>query len=401
MSNSLSTSKLHLWLPSIFGSKGGIQVYSAFLLQALQSAYPQAQYDVFLKHDLKTSPDINYLPHTRFHFPGKSGSKLSTLCFASQIIIQGLLQRPDLVISTHINFAQAAHWLKRLNGTPYWVVAHGIDAWNITNPKLQAALRGADRILCVSSYTRSRLLSEQNLDPDKVLLLFNTFDPNRFKIASKPIHLLERYKLKPEQPVILTVTRLSSAEGYKGYDQILQALPTIRQQVPDVHYIIVGKGDDRPRIEQLIAQLNLQNNVTLAGFVPDEELCDHYNLCNVFAMPSQGEGFGIVYLEALACGKPTLAGNQDGSVDPLCHGELGALVNPTDVDAIAATLIQTLQGNYPNPLIYQPSSLRQRVIARFGFEYFQQIVEELIQNHAPITELSYQPSLISVARDEY
>ena len=401
MYNSLSTSKLHLWFPNIFGVKGGIQVYSAFLLQALQRAYPQAQYDVFLKHDVKTSSDISYLPHTRFHLTGKSNSKLSTLCFASSIIIQGLLQRPDLVISTHINFAQAAHCLKRLNGTPYWVVAHGIDAWNITNPRLQAALRAADRILCVSSYTRDRLLSEQNLDPDKVLLLFNTFDPNRFQIASKPTHLLERYKLKPEQRVILTVTRLSSVEGYKGYDQILQALPKIRQQVPDVHYILVGKGDDRPRIEQLIAQLNLQDNVTLAGFVADEELCDHYNLCDVFAMPSQSEGFGIVYLEALACGKPTLAGNQDGSVDPLCHGDLGALVNPTDVDAISETLIQTLQGNYPNPLIYQPSSLRQKVIAKFGFEYFQQVVEELIQNHAPVTNLSYQRSFISLAREKY
>ncbi len=395
----LSTSRLHLWFPNIFGLKGGIQVYSAFLLQALQSAYPQAQYDVFLKHDVETSPDISYLPHTRFHFNGKCFSKLSTLYFASSIIVQGLLQRPDLVISTHINFAQAAHCLKRLNGTPYWVVAHGIDAWNITNPRLKAALRAADRILCVSSYTRDRLLSEQNLDPDKVLLLFNTFDPNRFKIADKPIHLIERYKLKPEQPIILTVSRLSNAEGYKGYDQILQALPKIRQQIPDVHYILVGKGNDRPRIEQLIAQLNLQDNVTLAGFVPDEELCDHYNLCDVFAMPSQGEGFGIVYLEALACGKPTLAGNQDGSVDPLCHGELGALVNPNDIDAIGETLIQTLQGTYPNSLMYQPFSLRQKTINKFGFEHFQQIVGELIQNHAPATNLSCDRSIMSLARD--
>jgi glycosyltransferase involved in cell wall biosynthesis len=160
----------------------------------------------------------------------------------------------------------------------------------------------------------------------------------------------------------------------------LEALPQIRQAIPDVHYIIVGKGDDRPRLEQSIHQQQLQDCVTLAGFIPDSELCNYYNLCDVFAMPSKLEGFGIVYLEALACGKPTLGGNQDGAIDALCHGELGALVDPDDVGAITKTLIQILQGNYPNPLIYQPEDLRQKVIDTFGFERFKQTLAELMQN---------------------
>jgi glycosyltransferase involved in cell wall biosynthesis len=386
MQHTTSQFKLHLWFPNMFGFKGGIQVYSAFLLNALQDLYPEFNYHVSLKHDVQTSPDINYLSKTRFQFSGRFAPQCRTFVFASQIIAQGLIQRPNLVISTHLNFAVAGHCLKRLTGTPYWVVAHGVDAWNITNKKLIAGLKAADKIICVSSYTRDRLLSEHSLDPDKVLTLLNTFDPNRFKITSKPVHLLERYKLKASQPIILTVTRLSSAERYKGYDQILQALPQIRHHLPDIHYILVGKGDDRPRVEKLIAELNLQDCVTLTGFVPDEELCEHYNLCDVFAMPSQGEGFGIVYLEALACGKPTLAGNQDGAVDPLRHGELGALVNPTDVDAIAQTLIQILQGTYPNSLIYQPEALRQKVISNFSFECFYQAVAKLMQNHAAIAK---------------
>ncbi len=118
----------------------------------------------------------------------------------------------------------------------------------------------------------------------------------------------------------------------------------------------------------------------MTGFVPDEELCAHYNLCDVFAMPSKGEGFGIVYLEALACGKPTLGGNQDGAIDALCHGELGVLVDPDDVGAIAQTLIQILQGTYPHPIMYQPEILRQKVIDVFGFERFKQTLADLIQN---------------------
>jgi len=106
--------------------------------------------------------------------------------------------------------------------------------------------------------------------------------------------------------------------------------------------------------------------------VPETELRDHYNLCDAFAMPSQGEGFGIVYLEALACGKPTLAGNKDGSVDALCHGELGALVDPDDVKQIAQTLMQILQRTYTHPLMYHPEALRQRVIEVYGFDRFKQ-----------------------------
>ncbi|NEQ23910.1 MAG: glycosyltransferase [Microcoleus sp. SIO2G3] len=369
-------SLLHLWFPDIFEFKGGIQVYSAFLLKALETLSPQNQYEVFLKHDTHALP--YFLSETQFHFSGTFPLALRTPVFAVQLVGYGLWRQPKLVISTHVNFIPVACWLKQVAGIPYWVVAHGTEAWTIKRPGLQKALHDADRILAVSGYTRDRLLKEQNLNPDKISLLPCTFEVSRFQIAPKPQHLLSRYQLAAEQPIILTVGRLDSSDRYKGYDKILQALPQIRRQIPNVHYILVGQGSDRPRIEQLITQLKLQHCVTLAGFIPDEEMCDYYNLCDVFAMPSKGEGFGIVYLEALACGKPILGGNQDGAIDAFCHGKLGALVEPDDLNAIAQTLIQILQGNYLHPILYQPEVLRQKVIDAFGFERFQQTLGELI-----------------------
>ena len=118
----------------------------------------------------------------------------------------------------------------------------------------------------------------------------------------------------------------------------------------------------------------------MTGFVSDEELCDHYNLCDVFAMPSKGEGFGIVYLEALACGKPVLAGNKDGAVDPLINGELGCLVDPDNLQEITDSLINILQKTYPNPLIYQPEKLRQKTIEKFGYVKFRQTLAKLLQD---------------------
>jgi glycosyltransferase involved in cell wall biosynthesis len=373
-------SNIHLWIPDIFEFKGGIQVYSAFLLEAIQTVLPQCHLNVFLKHDRKAS--LNGVSHpTRFHFSGKWTPHLRTAAFATAITIAGLSQQPDLILSTHPNFTQVAYWLKQIAGIPYWTVAHGVDAWSIKNPQIQQSLHHADLILAVSGYTRDRLLKEQNLDPAKVLVLPNTFDSRRFQIGPKPNYLLERYQLTADRPIILTVARLDNTEQYKGYDQILLALPEIRQQIDNIHYLIVGKGNDRPRIEQLIQQLNLHDCVTLAGFIPDEELGDHYNLCDVFAMPSKGEGFGIVYLEALACGKPTVGGNQDGAIDALCHGALGALVNPDDTNEIARTLIQILQSTYLHQLIYKPHALRQQVIETYGFESFKQTIDDLFKNH--------------------
>jgi glycosyltransferase involved in cell wall biosynthesis len=362
---------IHLWIPNMFEFKGGIQVYSAFLLDALHDLNLNVDYDVFLKHDTQTTGDFSDRTNTNFHFSGSYPFALRTAVFASHLLASGLVQRPRLIVSTHINFTPVAYWLKRLTGIPYWAVAHGTDAWNLEQPAVQRALHHADLILPVGGYTRDRLIAEQDLDPTKLAILPNTFDLDRWQIAPKPQHLLARYQLTEQQPIVLTVARLESLERYKGYDQILKALPTIRAQIPDVHYMIVGKGNDRSRIEQTIVDLKLQDCVTLAGFVPDEELGDYYNLCDVFAMPSKGEGFGIVYLESLACGKPTLGGDRDGAIDALCHGELGLLVDPDNLEEIAQTLIQVLQGTHPHPLIYQPETLRRKTIEYFGFEQFQ------------------------------
>lgn len=375
------TTKIHLWMPDIFSFKGGIQVYSAFFLRAIQSINRDAQYRVCLKHDTNCAASA-YLSQTKFNFAGRVPLSLRTPFFAVQLLSYGLIYRPHLIISTHINFTLVAYWLNKLTGIPYWAIAHGVEAWNITNSQQQQALKAADRILAVSNYTRDRLLAEQNLNPDRVSILPNTFEADRFQIAPKPQYLLDRYRLTATQPVILTVARLDNSERPKGYEGVLRSLPSIRAAIPNIRYIIVGKGRDRPRLERLIEDLNLQDSVTLAGFVPDAELNDHYNLCDVFAMPSQGEGFGIVYLEALACGKPTLGGDGDGTVDALGHGELGVLVDPDDLKAIAQNLTAILQGTHKHPLIYQPEILRQQASQRFGFQQFQARLADLLQTHS-------------------
>ena len=362
---------IHLWTPGLFDFKGGIQTYSGFLLEGLQTVLPGATLRVFTLHDapatLPTAPQAQISYHTTGHVP----ARLRTAAFAAQTGWAALCDRPDLIITTHVNFTPVAHALKRLANRPYWGVAHGFEAWEVAKPQVRRGMAGADKILAVSGFTRDRIRQSQSLQ--NLGILPNTFDSQRFQVGPKPLHLLERYGLRPDQPIILTVNRLAAGEPFHSYDQILAALPTIQAALPEVHYLIVGKGGDRPRLERLIADRRLQDCVTLAGFVADEELPDHYALCDVFAMPSQLEGFGIVYLEAMACGRPVLAG-LDGGQDALNQGELGALVDPEDVAAIADRLVQMLTGTYPNPLMYHPQALRQRAIEAFGPQAFQRVL---------------------------
>lgn len=372
---------LYLWLPNIFEFKGGIQVYLKDVIKAIENNYKNLKITVFDKLD-RSLPEKEFSSNNiNFIFSGSVPEKIRTYNFAWKLISKGWINKPKLIICGHLNFAFIAFWLYQLTKTPYWILVYGVDAWRVQNYWKKKALHQAEKIISISGYTRDRLIKEQNLNPERIVILPVTFDASRFQIAPKSQHLLNRYGLKVEQPIILTVARLDNNERYKGYDQILQALPKIRCHIPNIHYILVGKGADRLRIEQLVKQLDLQECVTLTGFVPDEELGDHYNLCNVFAMPSKKEGFGIVYLEALACGKPVLGGNQDGAMDALAHGELGVVVDPDNIEAIAQTLTQILQYNYPHPLLYQPQILRQKVIEKFGFEQFQKTVTNLLQTH--------------------
>jgi glycosyltransferase involved in cell wall biosynthesis len=269
--------------------------------------------------------------------------------------------------------------IRQVIQVPYILVAHGIDVWQLPSLSVKHALSNADRVLAVSRYTRDRLSAATGIEPDNIAILPNAVSAQRFAIAPKPRRLLDKLGLRPDTPVILTVCRLAAAERYKGYDQIIRALPRILAAVPDAHYVLVGSGPDRARIEELIRAARLQSHITLSGHVPDDELADYYNLCDIFAMPSKAEGFGIVYLEALACGKPVLAGNRDGSRDALADGELGLLVDADDTDEIAGEIARVLRREHPHPKIFRPELLRRRVLELYGTERFQRRVAERVK----------------------
>src|SRR5207253_5289087 len=134
---------------------------------------------------------------------------------------------------------------------------------------------------------------------------------------------------------------LASERG-KGHDHVIEALPQVLAACPNAVYVVVGDGDDRSRLQRLAQATGVADRVVFAGAVDDSELPDYYRLADVFVMPSVQEGFGIVFLEAAASGLKIVAGDRDGSADPLADGRLGRLVHPADRAQLVEAITEAL-----------------------------------------------------------
>ena len=365
---SMKRESIHVWVPGIQEGAGGIQAFSRVYVQALAEAFSHLEICVFVKNDLPLPEDPLRLKGVTFYSMAHYPKWTRAILMVAVGLVVGFWERPRCVITTHLHFQPAVRMLHWLCGIPVMSVLHGIEAWNLRSGMRIWAMRAADHLMAVSHHTRKVVIDSYALNPDKISVVPNTFDAARFTIGPKPEHLLARYGLKPDQPVIMTVSRLVVSERYKGHRQILQGLQNVRIQYPELRYLVVGTGDDMPRLQEMVKASNLEECVIFAGHVPNEELPDHYKLCDVFAMPSSKEGFGIVFLEAMASGKPTVAGNLDGSVDALDQGRLGLLVDPHDAVKIAEKIREALGRQPPEALWNSPELLRQAVIRQFGYE---------------------------------
>ena len=365
--------RIHLWAPEFARFGGGIGKFSRELAFALHGL----GHDVWLAGKLDHPVNWN---GSRLWGVGSYPRIFMNSAFAAGVLSRCARSKPDRIISSHLNFGPVAYLASRSFGIPYTLVAHGIDVSENLSPAKKTALRAASRLVAVSSWTRARLLDIGGIDSSRIDLLPNTVDSDEFNVQPPPESLRVRYALRPGERVILTVARLgptTSLAGYKGCDRIIEALAEVRSTCGPVRYIIAGTGPDRSRLESLASEKGVADSVTFAGFVPDEELADHYRLADVYAMPSTGEGFGIVYLEAMACGTPVLAGNADGSVDALDQGRLGKLVNPRSVPEIAAGIIALLNREGPQ-WWFDRTALHNAVDQRFGRNAFRETLGRIL-----------------------
>ena len=364
--------KLGFVFLQVFSWEGGIQSYVKDVLRAYltESSTPPA--DVFLLRDPPGSPNPFEGGKITFHYLKDAHPIAERAKLAATLTKHLILGSYRHMICGHVLLTPLVGPLCEVFKVPYTNIIYGKEVWNPVPPMQQRALRRAEGIWANSRYSRDLACSSNQLCSNKFYMLPCIVNGDIFYPGPRRTDLLQKYGLGDRQ-VLMTVARLWSGDIYKGVDVTIRALPKILQIFPDVKYLVVGRGDDQPRLAQLAKELGVDDHVVFAGFVPTEDLVDHYRLADAYVMPSK-EGFGIVYLEAMACGVPTVSGNDDGSADPLQDGRLGWRVPYRDPEAVATACIEILRGEDQR---CDRTWLREETLKHFGPASLQTALKQL------------------------
>lgn len=352
--------KLLALVSDAFGGSGGIARYNRDLLTALATGPARAV--VVIARGGNEGPDAPPAGIDQRISRGRFG-------FVINLLRAAWREAPfDAVFCGHVNLAPAAALVAVLTHRPLWLQLHGVEAWGKLSPVWRWAAEQAALVTAVSRHTRHCFLGVARIEPWRARVLPNTVD-RRFASGPKPGYLIERHGLR-RKTVLLTVGRLSAAEHGKGHDRVIAALPALAASRPEIIYLIVGEGDDRPRLEAVARTIGVADKVLFAGGVSDAELPDYYRVADLFVMPSVQEGFGIVLLEATASGLPIVAGNRDGSPDALADGELGRLIDPYNGAELTQAIEAMIGGAAP------PAASPDR----YGFASFAQRAGDLLND---------------------
>jgi glycosyltransferase involved in cell wall biosynthesis len=280
------------------------------------------------------------MPSTLNYRVEATGGKAAYLRTVAPLIGRG---HYDGVLCGHLHLLPVAWAAARRAGVPLLLVVHGIEARNPSDKWLANRLvPRVDAFVSVSNYTKERLARWSGVQPEKGTVVPNCVDRSRFTPGERPGYLLERYGLE-DQTVVMTLGQLPVQEKRKGHDEVLEVLPGLADDVPDIAYLICGDGPDRSRLEAKAERLGVGDRTVFAGYVPEEEKVDHYRAADAFAMPGRTEGFGIVYLEALACGVPVVASSADASQEAVRGGQLGTVVDPNDRHDVKHGILEALR----------------------------------------------------------
>jgi phosphatidylinositol alpha-1,6-mannosyltransferase len=294
-----------------------------------------------------------------------------------------LTRRFDLALLGHVNYAPLGWLLKKLRPqVRYGVMLYGVDAWRRLPWLKRQALQRADFLVSISDYTKKRAVEANSLIADRVYLLPNALE----SISVEPMTTTFQLPAGAGSR-LLSVCRLEETERYKGVDKVIEVLPDVAREVPDIHYVVVGGGTDLERHKQLAQRLGLGERVHFSGFLSDEALRACYRDCDVFVMPSAGEGFGFVFLEAMQYAKPIVAARNGGAPEVVEDQVTGRLVEYGNEDELAQALIELCVD--PEKRTRLGLAGYQRLQERFTFAHFKQKLTEILT-----TELT--PKMTSV-----
>lgn len=356
-----------------FGAFGGIPSYNRLICRALNELPESEPPIVLIATDSASDiaePGLCF-PKVQLNAFNKNRVALTrgffSLAFSHDV---------DLILVGHVNYAPLAWMVKRLRPrVRYGVLLYGIEAWKPLSKVRRRAVQKADFLISISDFTRQKAVEANKLDPTQVHVLPNA-------LHCLPAEPLQMGAHKSSLEVnLLSVCRLDQSEQYKGVDRVIECLPALAKRIPAVRYIVIGAGSDLERHRALAKNRGVSNLVQFLGFVSDEELCARYRDCDVFVMPSAGEGFGFVFLEAMKYGKPIVAARSGGVPEVVRDGVNGKLVEYGDRQQLLESLLELCLNRDLRQSLGQAGY--QRLHENYTFEHFNQKFAEIIQLESP------------------
>lgn len=323
-------------MPELYGSRGGVQAYMRRLREIMSAYTVQAGRSLVCLSLLDTaeSPTMHGDAGCSGEFASFGGSKARLSASAARLTLDS---RGGTMIVGHLGQAPLALGLKRAGLVRDYVVAlHGIEAWRRCSLLERSAARAASAVVATTNYTATEFASKNGVDPSRMYVIPLALDAD---VLSEP----EFGEENASALRVLTVGRLSAGERYKGMDTLIRAVRSMKERGVEVALTIVGGGDDAPRLKALAQELNVEPSVTFEGAVDDERLEALYATTDVFALLSRGEGFGIVFLEAMKHAKPCLGCRAGGVPEVVRDGIDGFLVEYGHVERTCDRLTELFE----------------------------------------------------------
>lgn len=315
-----------------YGGTGGIAQYNRDLLESL-AAHPWVDEVVVVPRVI--ARDLQPLPPGVTHVRSAAGSKLRFLRK-----VAALASRREgfgLVVCAHVHLLPAAWLAARRCKAKLMVVVYGLEVWNRGTWPQRYMLHRTDAVVAISAFTIKRLREWAVIAGDRVSLVPNAIDLCAYTPGPPDEKLRHRLGLG-DGPVLLTLGRMDANERAKGFDEVLEALPSLLEDFPTLTYCLAGDGTDRRRLEQKTEKLGVKDHTVFTGYVAEEMKLGLYRLTDLFVMPSRLEGFGYVFLEALAAGIPVVASSVDGSREAVRGGAWGMLADPHNRDELLTAI---------------------------------------------------------------
>lgn len=264
-------------------------------------------------------------------------------------VIEKLIQKKNIefdLIHAHFTWPSgyAGAILKSKYGVPLIITAHGYDVYDLPFRKsvwfevVKTVLNSVDRIITVSNSNFRILTNKLGISDDKIFVIPNGFNPNLFKVMDKAT--VRKQLVLPQDKII--ILNVASLVPEKGHRYLIEAMKEIVKVGKDILCVIVGDGKLKDKLKKQSMVLNLENYIKFIGAKPHHEIPLWMNACDLFVLPSLSESFGIVQIEAMACGKPVVATRNGGSEEIIISEDYGLLCEPADPEDLAEKILIAL-----------------------------------------------------------